>query len=272
MSEKRSQFRDSARLLHQAVEHHLDEHPSPAELEAYHRGELAEERSEQIAEHLAWCRADAELVRDLDLLAVDPAEPLAAHEVDAAWERFRSGLAKPTEEPTDEPTLELVDARPVLVTGARPTTPRLAYALAASALLAAGLALVWGGIQRQQGAQARAPKANVPRASLFPEGSDRAATKARTPIAFDPATGAAGLTLNPAAHFPPGRYRIRLREADGRLRWESPSLTPTDAGDFALDLQRGFAPPGPYDVEVWPESGALEPAARYRVTLVEAPS
>ena len=266
MSERRSRFGDSVQLLRQAVENQLEDHPSPAKLAAYRRGDLPPEEADAIAEHLSWCRADAELVRDFDLLSQDPAEPPTKEDLDAAWRRFRGVEPEAQADEAPSPT-------PVVAFRPRPHQAFTAASalLAASLALALGLALYWSATQARRAEEALSPKPNAPRYGLFPPGSDRAGGELRAVVRFDPGSGAATVALNPADRFAPGRYRVRLLDARRRLRWESPPLEPTDAGDFSLDLRRGFVPPGLYELVLVRDGQESSPEARYPIEIAGDP-
>lgn len=237
----------------------LAPHPSPDELLDYQAGDLSPQQREGIQDHLALCPECARAVLDLSRFPdVEPArqeDRLADADVAAEWRRFRerAGVA---------PALH----RPPRVS--RFASPRLAYALAASLLLAVlGLSL-W--ISRLRG-EVRAlaePTVNVVVADLVPreQAGERSAGDEET-IGVPAWADRLLLILNLAEAAADGEYRVVISTVDGTRLWSRRGLRPSADGNFTLEVPRRLLPAGPYRIRLYGPQGSTAPAAEYAIRI-----
>lgn len=261
MSEAQSRFVNALRLLSHAVEEELDHHPDPAALLAFQAGELPTAEATAIEEHVAFCRACAELLRDLPVLGEAPPSPTPKPELDAAWARFRAGQ--------DEPR-ETAGRGNVVAFEKPPARTSMPSWLAAAASIFVALGLGWFlGRQTASGPAVNSePRVNAPRTSLFPQGVDRADTSEPHPVVLDPDRGGATLVLNPDGAFPAGDYTLRVVDEAGGNRWQSAPVSPSPRGEFTLDLPADFLPRGRYSIELRPRGSTGPPLATYLFEVV----
>lgn len=217
------------------------EHPLPETLVAYHHDRLPPAEADALQEHLAACRSCADLVLELaQFTAAEPTETSAGPEHADDWhllaERLRRESADSSPFPADAPpavaAIERRRRRPV----------RFAYALAAALAFATiGLAL-WVAALRGELATLREPVLNVSIVNLEPAGFTRGGEAA--------ATAAAGerfvAILNPPSFPRDVAHRVEVLDAGGRRLWSADGLSPTEAGNFHLELTRRLLPPGEY--------------------------
>ena len=272
MSAGRDLLAESVRLLAQAAERQLDDHPAPEKLAAYARRELPAAEREAIEEHLAWCREDAALVRDFALLGGEA--DLDEAELEAAWGRFEGRRAAAPAGRERHLTERHAGGSPAPLAVRLPrrrkalTSPRAAYAAAAALLVAAGLALAWGVRQDRRLRQELLPSAEVALIDLVPLGSERGPAQAGVAPVIE--RGYRGvLILSPEGLLPGGEYEARIRDARGQLIW-SGATRPSDLGVFVLDPGSGFLAPGAYHIELVAKSAAGEAViGRYSVEVGE---
>lgn len=239
MSEGKSPLSHTLQLLGRAVEDAMDEHPGPARLLAYHRGELAPEEAAAVQEHLAWCREDAALLLELVETFEEEVEGAADEEEEAAaWQRLRRTL-------------------PEMPSAAAPTPSSHSpwfWSVAAS-LLVVGFTAGWAVVEHQRRLAGERPRVNVPIQDVAPPASERAAGEAPVEVTLAPEEDRVILILNPSAVPAPGRYRLRILDAGGRPVFATESLQPTRFGNFTLELTRGFLVPGRYRIEIYTADG-----------------
>lgn len=237
MSEGKSPLSHTLQLLGRAVEDTLDEHPGPARLLAYHRGELPPEEAVAVQEHLAWCREDAALLLELVETFEDEVEGEADEEEEAAWQRLRPTLP-----------VELQAASPSL------SSSPWVWSLAAS-LLVVGFTSGWAVVEHQRRLAGERPRVNVPIQDVAPPASERAAAEAPLGVTLSPEEDRVLLILNPSTSPAPGRYRLRILDAEGQQVFATEDLEPTPFGNFTLELTRGFLDPGLYRIEIYAAAG-----------------
>lgn len=235
----------------------LEPHPSPGELLDYQAGDLAEEERERLQDHLALCPGCARTV--LDLSAFPDVEPLREEDrlADSAlaseWRRFqdRAGAAP-------------APRRPALF-----FPPRLAWALAASLLLAvAGLSIRVGRL-RDEVNTLSGPRVNVLVADLVPrdeavERSPDGEEAIRVPEGAERLL----LVLNLAeAPSYPG-YRIEIAALGGTRIWSHEGLRPSADGNFTLEVPRRLLADGRYVIRLYGLKGnAATRVAEYAVRV-----
>ena len=217
------------------------DHPPVEELAAYHHGQMAPARGEEIREHLALCPECSDLLLELEAFEADPA-PGAAQvgvvdfEEAAAWRHLSDRL-----QAAGEPVTAPAAAPP----RRRRAAPAWAPALAAAALVACvGLGLGVAAL-RTEVAELRRPQGDVPIVNLEPAGYTRS----------EPETVSVGpgerfvVLLNPPSFPHPIEHRVEILDGGGRRVWAG-SVRPTEAGNFHLGLSRSFLPPGAYRIRL----------------------
>ncbi len=258
---KKSSFPDSLRLLTQAVERSLEDHPEPEKLLAYHRGELSAEEAAEIEEHLTWCREDAALLLSIAAFSQEAIEAPSEEETNSALERFRTRLSS-------ERDPETSSAFWAKLPGFLPRPPTLAYGLAASLSVVVVVVTIWAVSTQQRLQDASRPRPNVPIEDLNLWVGERSAPEAPDPVVLTPEADRVVLILNPSGRLTSQDYLVRLVDEGGRIVWDFTGLEPTAWGNFTLELSRDFLAPGVYLVELYGLSeGAERSLGRYAVEI-----
>lgn len=219
-------------------------HPTPEQLAAYQEGQLTAEEAADLQEHLLWCRVCTGLLLDMGRfpdLGSAPAEgpPPAAAEQD--WDRVRQRLA----EDEGQGLLRFRRPRPPH----RRARTRLAWAMAASFLLATVGLSIWGRGLSLTVSDLSRPQVNVPIQDLYPEDSERADAGAGT-VPLLPAGEASTLVIHLLDG--PGRdeYRAEIVDHEGVVAWSGEGLRRSPLGPLTLALPAAFARPGRYEIRV----------------------
>ena len=118
----------------------------------------------------------------------------------------------------------------------------LAYALAASLLLTAGLA-AWVAVLKSELDLSRRPQVNFTVVNLEPDGASRGDPREATVAS---ASERIVVILNPPSFPAAVEHRVEILTDDDRVLWSGRGLRPTAAGNFHLELSRRFLPPGEY--------------------------
>ena len=220
------------------------DHVTPEALVAYHHDRLPPAEADAVQEHLAACRSCADLVLELvsfadgtDAEGAAVEDEVGDPEAEADWQALRSRLVEP-ETPT---SIREGAAREF----PRRTTPYLAYALAASLLLAAGLG-AWIAVLQGELSAARQPQA-LSIVSLYPDGFTRGDAAESTVRGG----GDRFVVILTASPFPAAvEHRVEILDADGRSIWSGKGLRPTEQGTFPLELSRRLLEPGEYRIRL----------------------
>lgn len=229
-------------------------HPAPEELLDYHLGDLAAADRERLQDHLVLCAACSRAVLDLDSFPhVDPAretDRLSEFELAADWKRFRErAFAKP----------------------AAAARPRLAWALAASLLVAAlGLSL-WGARLREQVRELSGPRADVFVADLVPLGSEVRGPESVEVVRVPAWADRVLLILNLAGRPAYPEYEARVLGPGGSAVWSLGGLRPSPDGTFALEVPADLLEGGAHRIRLLGirdgGAGGAELVAEYGVRL-----
>lgn len=226
----------------------LKTHPAPEELLDYHLCDLAAADRERIQDHLVLCEACSRTVLDLgsfpDVEPAREADRLTEFELAADWKRFR----------------ERTFAQPVR-SAAR---PRLAWALAASLLIAALGLSVWGARLREQVRELSGPRADVFVADLVPLGSEVRGPEAGEVVRVPAWADRVLLILNLAGRPAYPEYEVRVLGPGGSAVWSRRGLRPSADGTFALEVPAGLLEGGAHRIRLL---GGSEPVAEYGVRL-----
>lgn len=231
------------------------EHPPGEELCAYGEGELDGARRARLQEHLTTCAECAALVADQAVFPALPAgddEP-GEIEVAAAWRDFRDRLAA-----------EGVGA----VTPAAAHSwqrPAVAWAVAASLLVACLVLGIWNLRLGAHIAALTAPQPNVQLADLMP--ADQRSDQEQEVVKVDPRGEFYVLIAypsNPAGYRHDdgfSHYRWRIVDADGRELLSGGGLERQSLGEVTLRLHRDSLPPGEYRLSLTGVTGVgdMEP-------------
>jgi len=227
----------------------LEPHPGPDELLAYGADKLPAAEERKIQNHLALCPHCLELVVDLGRLS-DPelgGEPsLTADEKAAAWQDLRARLAAeaPPEAPRHRPGLRLPSPRGGLALFL--ASPRPAWALAASLLVAVvGLSLRTWHLERGI-ADLSHPQVNAPVVDLFPASPLRGEQGEGAAVELAPASRFFALILSPKGTPDYVGYRVEIVDSGGRVVWSGEGLEKDRHGSFTMILARRFLGPGEY--------------------------
>lgn len=221
------------------------DHPSPDRWIAYHRGELPAEEADRLQEHLARCRDCFDLAAGAAEFARPDDEPAAGQEVETAalWRLLRPQLGPPPG-----------NVRPI--SQRRPSRGfRLSTPLAASFFVALLGMAVWN-LQRQSALDAAlAPKPNPVISDL--SAGQRAASGEETLSASTRV-----LVLHPEEERQ--AYRLTLRNLEAGQTLGPYNLEPDDDGALTLLLPQGLRP-GRYRLELSEASGRLLETHQLRV-------
>ncbi|HYU33824.1 MAG TPA: zf-HC2 domain-containing protein [Thermoanaerobaculia bacterium] len=236
-------------------------HPTLRELVDYRAGELPAEEDDRIQEHLTQCRDCAQLLLDLSEFEQFPPPPEDEGPVDAraeaAWQRFRTRLGEPDEDPGFAPPI--LRPRPPVPFWRRPALP---WALAAA--LALSVVGLW---QRTGTLQGEVEKLSVPQmprvVTLASEddGTRGGGEEERFMRAGERVTVDLVLSSDPTAPRYP-LYSVEIIPATGK---KSISVGQDAAAGEVLRVDLPSAPqPGDYFFEVSGiEGGRQTPVGRY---------
>ncbi|MEE8523829.1 MAG: hypothetical protein V3T72_07835 [Thermoanaerobaculia bacterium] len=255
---------DALRAANEDARSEIAAHPGPDELLAYHAGELADDKKEELRDHLAVCRECTRTVLDVasfpELLPRDPERALSRRQLADEIAAIRSRLV-------DErsPLAEVVPLPP-------PRAPRIyppAWPIAAMlALAAAGLSF-WVHSLRGTVSSLHEPTPNSWTASLT--GTERSGQSGPETVEFTEGQERRSLTFNYLD--PAGRefsdYAIEIFAMDGELVWGTEDLRPhPQIGNFSLGLHRDFLAAGEYRFVLYGlEQEARERLASYLVRI-----
>ncbi len=218
-------------------------HPPPGVLTAYHRGRLSAAEEAAVQDHLAACPDCSAVILDLaafEAAAAADGAPAAADLADAtAWRALAPHLAA-----------ERGDGR-------RPI-PSWAWAVAASLLVAAPLALLLARGERRTEELRRAlatPQTAVP--VLYLDSIPRDDGLDAAELTLPAGDGFFLLAVTPAAAAE--RHRVEILDAAGRTVWRDDAVPPSDHGTLRLGFTRRVLPSGRYRLTATPVDGAGEP-------------
>lgn len=228
MSE-RQRLETAVRALARDARRGLGPHPSPEELLDYHAGDVSAAERDRVQEHLSLCPACTRALLDLSAFPdVEPAretDRLSPAELAAEWRRF--------EETTGSVR------RPRLRLGVPPL--RIAYALAASLLVAVVGLSIWNGRLRQEIVKLSGPRADVQVADLTPLAASRERAAAeRDVVTFPAGVDRVLLILNLAEVPSYADYRMEVASPAGREVWGRRGVRPGPDGSFTLEIGRSF--------------------------------
>ncbi len=229
--------------LSAAVERGLRDHPAHGELLDFVAGDLSAAERERIEEHLAFCRKCAhtalDLTADPELQPAPRGELVTEKELAAEWERFRTAVSPAP------PVRRAIAGSPV------------AWALAASLLLAVtGLSWRMGGLMREV-RRLSAPRSDVYVAELVPAGSGGPRERGEGDAIRPPAWASrVVLILDFAGPASNAEYAIELATVAGRPIWRRQGLRPGPDGTFTLEVPREWLSPGNYRIRLIGRRGA----------------
>lgn len=233
---------EGIRSLAEAAESRLSHHPAPEDLVAYHQRKTTDEHANEIQGHLAVCSECTELYLDL----VDMVEGTAEKDESTGWQENYQAVQKRLRESAPGPVaLDSGQKRPENI-----RTPRLAYAAAAVALVAAGL-LGWRTLHlEEQLRDQAAPRFNVAIHDLLPVNASRTAPTAEITV-LSLEEDRLVLILNPSETSAFSEYIGRLRYANGEEIWSAQGLRPTEFGNFTLEISRRYFSSDAYQIEIY---------------------
>lgn len=198
----------------------LGEPPTNEELLAYSRGELTPEEEARVRALLV---AYPELARAVAVpFPADGGDALSPDEVSRRWKSFEARV---------------------------PPRGKVLQFWRASAALAAGLALVFGGLLWRETTD-REPQVLGESYQLVPGGQRGAGNAVVVGTGKEPM-----VLIVPLAE---AHYRLEIVGADARVLWRSGIVTPGDDGAFRIELPRGFLDPGRYSVVLYRVDGTGE--------------
>jgi hypothetical protein len=218
----------------------LSAHPAPEDLLAYRDGELPGSEQARVEDHVVACPHCLELLLDLGRLS-DPGfggEPnFTAAGKAADWQAVQARLAAETA-PRRRPARFLASPRP-------------AYALAATLLVAVvGLSLRTWQLQQSVEDLSR-PQLNAPVVDLFPASPLRGEEGEGAVVELAPASRFFTLILSPKGSPDYPGYRLEILDSGGRAVWSADGLEKDRHGSFTLILARGFLDPGEYRLRLY---------------------
>jgi hypothetical protein len=228
----------------------LAPHPTPDELVAYHAGGLAAADEARVGDHLVLCPHCLEMLLDLGRLP-DPdfgsEQRTTSVEKGAAWQALQSRLAAeavPRETPRPRVTSRRSRWAPFLA------SPRTAYALAASLLVAVvGLSVRVGQLERGI-AELSSPQLNAPVVDLFPASALRGGDGGGV-VELGPSSRSFALILSPKGSSDFAGYRTQIIGPAGNVVWSGGGLERNRDGSFTLILSRRFLGPGEYRLRLF---------------------
>jgi len=281
MSHPQDPLSETLRSLGEAVEAELVDHPSPEQLLAYHRRELSETDAEALREHLACCRECARVVLAAPEFFTPPDEepPALAPELAAVWEKLAAEIAAEESAPPPDPLPFKArrEARPGRARAPR-FSARNTLAVAASALLAAGLAFAWGLARDRDARELARPRFGVPVASVQGAGASRSgespagAPPGAADFTFAPGQDVVLLALTPEEVPEQAAFRARILDPRGKVVFEAADLHPQPpASTFNVELRRAFFSPGAWCIELFARVGSEESVIDSYTVLVPEP-
>lgn len=211
----------------------VGEPPTADELLAYSRGELSAEEEERMRELLM---SYPELVRTLTVPfpaeGAEPGDPdyLSEHEFASHWKSLQKKMATPKE-------------------------VSMLQFWRTSAVLAAALVLVFGGLLWKARSDLGAPRAGWEEQMLMPEGQRGGSSVTATLVG----TGqfyVVVLTI-PDSHLAE-RFRVEIVDDAGKPRWSGTLPPRTDDLILSLSVPRRFLKPGKYQIVLYGVNGATE--------------
>ena len=232
----------------------LAPHPTPDELVAYGAGELAAAKATRVEGHLVLCPHCLEMLLDLGRMP-DPdfgsEHRTTTAEKAAAWQALQPRLAAeaPPEAPRHRPGLRLPSPRGGLALFL--ASPRPAWALAASLLVAVvGLSLRTWHLERGI-ADLSHPQVNAPVVDLFPASPLRGEQGEGAVVELAPASRFFALILSPKGTPDYVGYRVEIVDSGGRVVWSGEGLEKDRHGSFTMILARRFLGPGEYRLRLY---------------------
>ena len=236
-----ARLREATRLIAATARHHLGPHPPPAELIAYHAGELSAADEARLQAHFALCPECTAAVLDLASfprieLRPGATEPLA--EMLPDWQSVRASWQESEVEP------------PARSAGRPPARrERLVLALAAGLFLALlGMSYRLHVVERRS-PEAELARGDLPLFTLTAEGASRSRGEERLSISGDRFSLMLFLA-NPGSYR---KYSLAAFSArDKTVVWRLDRLQPTSAGTFlVVGLSRRELPPGSYTLRLY---------------------
>jgi hypothetical protein len=211
----------------------LGEPPTDEELHAYSSGELPPEEEERVRALLV---AYPELARAMATpFPIDDTESLPEQEVSRQWRSFRAQLASKE-------------------TGQKASGGKVLQFWRASAALAAGLALVFGGLLWREVTRHDPHVLGDRQVLLYADG---ARGGSRQPALVTP-DGESMVLIVPLFNAGASqRYRLEIADKTHTL-WRSDVLTRPADDAFRIELARGYLRPGTYQVVLYGAGGARE--------------
>jgi hypothetical protein len=251
----------------------LAPHPTPEELLAYGAGELPAAEEAKVQDHLVLCPHCRELLLDHGRLGdpefgrehdVPPAAKEAAWQ--ALWARLGAGEA-PRAAPRRRPGLHLT--LPLARLARFFASPRPAYALAASLLVAvAGLSFRWWQLERSVASLSR-PQLNAPVVDLLPASPLRGEQGEETVVELPASSRFFALILSPKGAPAYAGYRAEIVAPGGRVVWSEGGLEKNRHGTFTLILARRFLGAGEHRLRLYGRQGESERLiGEFRVRIV----
>lgn len=263
MGERGGPLDDAVRALAQERRRGLGDHPSPAQLAAYHAAELPAAQAERIEEHLALCAGCTRFLLDLALFFGEeghvPEAPVAGRlsdeEMAAEWAALRQRVAG-----------EEAGVREGAPTPWHRSVPVLRLLAASLALVAVALGS-WTFVLRRA---AREPRGDVQVVRPMPEGARGGQLDDRERFGTGPGLVVLELVLHPAWEMF-ASYTVEIA-GPGRtgadVVWRSGALEPGQGGAIPVVIPGGYLQPGRYVVRLQGlgESGP-EPVGEYEVEV-----
>jgi hypothetical protein len=270
--ETRETLRQYVQAAREEVEPAPGECPGNAAWIDYHRKRLSPEEYERLQSHLVRCPACRETLLDVADFA-DPGEDPPA-DIDREWGALRERISPRRR--ASAPAWQWAAAAGVILTAGLTTTWiwRLQNTLNAERTALVRLEEQLRELRRQTlVARADNPQTNLRLFDVFPAGTE---TRSRAEGALTrvtvPPTAPFALILSGGGlpRLPP--YGVVLKEASGRVIWESDSVPRDDRGNFVLTFPAGFATEGEYDLDVFGTSGSnRRRLARYSISIGFSP-
>lgn len=231
----------------------LDFHLSPPDLLNYHAGDVTGNERERIQDHLALCSVCARTLLDLESFPViEPVREenrLSGLSLAAEWRRFE-----------EKARVRLPSTRRVVR-----TSPRLAWAFAASLLVALGLS-VWAGLLQRD---LFAPKVDVYVADLTPRGvSHERSVASEEGIRVPYWANRILLILNLTEVPPYPEYQVEIASVFEEGKGDRRKIHPGPDGNFTLEVPRRLLAGAPHRLRLYGLRGNTSTlVAEYRVRI-----